>query len=113
MKLRVWWMPQIPMKPFFIPVEGFVQAKLILEVLAQYDLFQLANRIKPDYSNAGGLQIWTDDAGEGKPGWEEWDDYDQADPCATYGNIDDIDNERATELDRRNGVINKVIEAEE
>jgi hypothetical protein len=114
MKLRVWWIPQIPGKQFFIPVQGFVQAKLILATLAHYDLFQLANRTKGDYSNAGGLAVWNEDSSDsnGKPvaAWEEWNDYDQADPCATYGCIDDIDNERAQELDRREGIINKVIE---
>ena len=105
------------MKRFFVPVEGFVQAKLILEVLAHYDLFQLENNIKPDFYNAGGLEVWnedrSDDDGNAEYAWEEWNDYDQADPCATYGTINDIDNERAQELDRRNGIINKVIEAEE
>jgi hypothetical protein len=116
MKLRVWWIPQVPGKQFFVPVQGFVQAKLILAALAHYDLFQFENRIKPDYCNAGGLEVWNENSSDdnGNPvgvgGWEEWDDYSQTDPCATYGNIDDIDNERAQELDRREGIINKVIE---
>jgi len=114
MKLRVWWIPQVPMKRFFVPVEGFVQAKLMLQTLAYYDIFQFENKIKPDYCNTGGLEIWNDspdpDEGTAALGWEEWEDYDQADPCCSYGRIDDIDNERAQELDRREGIINKVIE---
>ena len=110
MKLRVWWIPQIPMKRFFVPVEGFVQAKLILEVLAHYDLFQLENNIKPDFANVGGLEVWNGDRNgdpqDPNPGWEEWNDYDQADQCATYGTIDDIDDARAEELDRRNNISN-------
>jgi hypothetical protein len=67
--LRVWWKPQIPMKQsFIVPVETPAEAKKLLEVLANYDLFQLAERIKPDYCNAGGLSIFED--GE----WNDWID---------------------------------------
>jgi hypothetical protein len=66
--LRVWWIPQIPMSPFFVEVEDLKQAKLILNTLAKYDIFQFENRIKPDYANAGGLEVYRD--GD----WEEWED---------------------------------------
>jgi len=65
---RIWWIPQVPMNPFYVPVKTIEEAVLILDTLAKYDLFQLANSIKPDYSNAGGLQVMVD----GK--WEEWED---------------------------------------
>jgi hypothetical protein len=114
MKLRVWWIPQVPGKRFFVPVEGFVQAKLILKVLAEYDLFQLANNIKPDYCNVGGLEIYNECVEDGEVvGWEAWNDYDQEDSCCTYGTIDDVDFERAVELDRRSGIINHIIEGDE
>ena len=54
--LRVWWIPQIPMKAFTVRVESLSQAKFLLRTLADYDKFQFENRVKPDYSNAGGLQ---------------------------------------------------------
>ena len=54
--LRVWWIPQLPMKPFHVPVKSIREAKLILDTLADYDLFQFENHVKPDYSNAGGLE---------------------------------------------------------
>ena len=66
--VRVWWIPQVPMKPFYVPVKNTEEAIKILDVLAGYDLFQYANNIKPDYSNAGGLQVMIQ--GE----WEEWED---------------------------------------
>lgn len=70
--LRVWWIPQVPMKPFRVPVATIGEAKLILKTLANYDIFQFENRIKPDYSNAGGLECFSqDDDGE----WCEW--YDE------------------------------------
>lgn len=63
---RVWWIPQVPGKPFHVPVTTVEEAMLVLDTLAKYDLFQLAENIKPDYSNAGGLEVLED--GE----WGEW-----------------------------------------
>jgi hypothetical protein len=73
--LKVWWIPQVPMKSFDVTVASVEEGAKILEVLANYDLFQLENNIKPDYCNAGGLAEWTEDDGEGKPGWVDW--YDE------------------------------------
>lgn len=55
--LRVWWIPQVPGKPFHVPVKNVDEAELVLATLARYDLFQLENRIKPDFANAGGLEV--------------------------------------------------------
>lgn len=60
-QLRVWWIPQIPMKAFTVEVASLAEAKLLLNVLADYDTFQFENNIKPDYCNSGGLQVWHDD----------------------------------------------------
>ncbi|MEF2965057.1 hypothetical protein V3851_04370 [Paenibacillus sp. M1] len=68
MKLRVWWIPQIPMKSFNVDVESVEEAEKILNVLADYDLFQYENRVKGDYANAGGLQYWDEEENE----WLEW-----------------------------------------
>jgi hypothetical protein len=70
-ELQVWWIPQIPMKPFEYPVENIAAGKLLLDVLAKYDQFQLDHNIKPDYSNVGGLAWRHDEATEG-----EWQDLD-------------------------------------
>lgn len=72
-ELKVWWIPQIPMKPFEMPVSDKYEAVLLLATLAKYDLFQLENNIKPDFSNAGGLQVFED--GE----WCDWCDEDGED----------------------------------
>lgn len=74
-QLQVWWIPQVPGKPFTVDVATPQEAKALLDVLARYDIFQFENRIKPDYCNAGGLRMW------GGKEWEEW--YDE--------NGDDID----------------------
>lgn len=55
MKLKVWWIPQVPMKAFEVEVLTVDEGRKISEVLANYDLFQFENRVKPDYCNAGGI----------------------------------------------------------
>jgi len=79
MKLRVWHIPQIPMESFYVAVPDVETAKLVLELLARYDIFQYEHRVKPDYSNASGLQYW--DATE-----EEWCDWVSDDGM----NIDEV-----------------------
>jgi hypothetical protein len=80
--LRVWWIPQVPMQPFHVPVPDVKTAKLVMNCLANYDIFQFENRVKPDYSNAGGLECYSrDDDGE----WYEW--YDEE----TGESIDDVE----------------------
>jgi hypothetical protein len=81
--LQVWWVPQVPMKSFNVPVKTIREAKLLLDTLANYDLFQLKNNIKPDYSNAGGLNVFDD--GE----WITWYNEDG-------DGIDDVDDEGKT-----------------
>jgi hypothetical protein len=77
-ELRVWWIPQIPMTAFYVPVASVAEGVKILDVLAKYDLFQLEHRVKGDYANAGGLQMresgewidWCTEDGEDDP--REW-----------------------------------------
>ena len=68
--LKVWWIPQIPGKPFEVLVANIGEAQRLLKVLADYDIFQFENKIKPDYCNAGGLLVHED--GE----WTDWTDPD-------------------------------------
>lgn len=85
--LRVWWIPQIPGKQFHVPVKDTDEAIKIMNVLAEYDQFQYDNRIKPDYCNAGGLEVLElteDDNDNLVPGWNEWYDQDTGD------SIDDL-----------------------
>lgn len=73
MKLQVWWIPQVPMVPFEVEVKDVAEGATLLQVLADYDLFQFEHHVKPDYSNVGGLQMWDEDSdGEGNPGWVDW-----------------------------------------
>lgn len=76
MKLEVIWIPQVPMKGFRVPVANLVEARLILDTLAEYDAFQCENNVKGDYCNAGGLLVFdendTEDSPEGS--WVDWHD---------------------------------------
>lgn len=84
-QLQVWWVPQVPMKEFAVDVASPQEAAKLLAVLAAYDLFQLENKIKPDYSNMGGLRVWDADAdGEGHPGWIEWHNENDDDVDAAF-----------------------------
>lgn len=74
-KLRVWHVPQIPCKSFYVPVSSPDEAIKILGILADYDLFQFKNHIKPDYSSAQGLQEWD----EAEQEWVEWNSDDGLD----------------------------------
>lgn len=67
-KLRVWHIPQIPMKAFHVHVSSPEEAIKILNTLADYDIFQFENHIKPDYSSAQGLEEFNEEDHE----WEEW-----------------------------------------
>jgi Superinfection exclusion gene product 17 len=70
-EFRVWWMPQVPMTPFLYQVPTLEAAQMLCEALADYDLFQLNNKIKPDYPNAGGAS-WRHPTLTGG----EWLDFD-------------------------------------
>lgn len=58
--LKIWWIPQVPMKAFEVSVPELNTASLLLDTLAKYDLFQFEKGVKPDYCNAGGLLVFED-----------------------------------------------------
>lgn len=68
--LRVWWIPQVPGKAFRVDVRTHREAWLLIRTLADYDAFQYENRIKPDYSNMGGVEAFDDG---------EWSDFNTED----------------------------------
>ena len=64
----VWHIPQIPMEPFYAPVQNVREARLLIDTLEWYDMFQYdENNIKPDYSNVSGLLVFENNE------WVEWD----------------------------------------
>ena len=73
MKLRVWWIPQVPCEAFYVYVKSVTEGVNVMNILAEYDAFQFENKIKPDYANAGGLHVLDED-GE----WVDWWDEETA-----------------------------------
>lgn len=83
--LKVWHIPQVPSRRRFEVLIGTLrEGKLLLDVLANYDIYQYENRIKPDYSNAQGLMVYED--GE----WTDWYSQDGEDIHAWTRRIDRI-----------------------
>jgi hypothetical protein len=67
--LRVWHIPQVGCgATYYVPVETPEEGKKVMDILAAYDMFQLENRIKPDYANVSGLQQFNEEDQE----WEDW-----------------------------------------
>ena len=69
-KLRVWWIPQVGAgsEAFYVPVQSVEEGKRVMDMLATYDAYQLQNKIKPDYCNTGGLQIYNPEVAD----YEDW-----------------------------------------
>ena len=74
MKYRVIWIPQLPVKSFYVEVESPEQGALIHETLTRYNQFQLDNKIRPNYRNYGDLQVFDpNDTHDGPDGsWSDW-----------------------------------------
>lgn len=66
--LRVWHIPQVPGQPFYVPVPTPSIGKVMMDILAAYDIFQYEQRVKPDFANANGLEVF--EGGE----WITWHD---------------------------------------
>nr|DAG16379.1 MAG TPA: Superinfection exclusion protein [Caudoviricetes sp.] len=82
-KLRVWWIPQMcAIKSFYVPVKTVEEGKKVMDMLAAYDAYQRQNRIKPDYCNCGGLQMWDEEE-------KEWCDWYTEEENNYFDNVDD------------------------
>lgn len=82
--LRVWWVPQVPMAPFYVPVASVADGVRIMDILADYDAFQFEHRVKPDYANVGGIEVFAQSPTDGSVDWESWYDEEtgEDDPAA-------------------------------
>lgn len=75
-KYQVSHYPQIPCEPFVVRTSTLEEAVKIYEVFAFYDMHQLINNIKPDYSNATYIEKFVTYVDEGTTisEWEVVDD---------------------------------------
>lgn len=98
-QLRIYWIPQIPLKPgeaaFTCFVNSAIEAKKILETLALYDIYQMEHKIKPDFSNVGGLEIYS----EGE--WIEWYDEVGSDIDETVFDEEDVEETKPLEYSKK------------
>ncbi len=80
MKLyKVWWIPQVPGKRFEVEVDTVKEVAKIMEVLANYDMFQFEHNIKSDYTNAGGLMFWDAELDNDDGSLGDWTDFEEYD----------------------------------
>jgi hypothetical protein len=68
-KFKAWYIPQVPMKAFEVEVSSAAKAQTVLNMLTDFSNFEFENNVKPDYSDAGGVEEW-DETGQ------EWFDYE-------------------------------------
>jgi hypothetical protein len=88
-KMRVWWIPQVGAKAtFYVPVESVEEAKKFMDMLAAYDCFQYNHKIKPDFCNTGGLQIWDESE-------NDWVDWTYEDDESYYDDVDEYCEEKS------------------
>ena len=68
MRFRAWYVAKMPMKAFTVETTNAIDAEKILDVLEDFSLFEIQNNVKPDYAEAGGIDIWDEE-------YQEWTDY--------------------------------------
>jgi hypothetical protein len=103
--LRVWWIPDVPGTGLRVPVRSLTEARFALALLADYDMFLLRNKMRPDTGAHGwGVEVYdpaskdTDD--EDVPpalrciGWIEFETADGE-------GFDDLDDAARAALDAR------------
>lgn len=78
MKLRVWYIPQVPGQPFKVEVSTLEDAALAWKTILGLSAFEFDQNIKPDYTDAIGLEEFID--GE----WLEWEDPETGDDFSDY-----------------------------
>ena len=79
-KLRIAYIPQVPMQPFTFEVASVEEAARIADALVKFSAFEYEHRVKPDYSDALDLEAFMD--GEWVTWYsldgEDFDDYREA-----------------------------------
>lgn len=85
LQFRVWHNCQIgKVNNFYTKVNSIEEAWNMINTLAQYDIFQYENRIKPDYCNSNGLEYFDEEEND----WLEWYDDDGYDIREHFENME-------------------------
>jgi hypothetical protein len=75
-EFKLWWIPQVPMKPFEVEIASIDEGRKLSTILANYDKFQFENKVKPDYCNVGGISFRHPKVTEGE-WWDVPEDQDE------------------------------------
>lgn len=73
-KYRAWYIPQVPMKAFEFDTENLLEAKVVLDAIERFSLFEYANNVKPYYCDASGIAEWDEENQDWYDVEEEWDE---------------------------------------
>jgi hypothetical protein len=81
-RLQVLHYAQIPCEPFRVDVKDELEAKKIVQVLAQQHLFLYSKRIIPDYSNVICVVMFNEQEGDWTDYYNskvdmEWDEFER------------------------------------
>lgn len=68
-KFKAWYIPQVPMKAFEVERGTAVEAQAALDLITAFSIFEFENKVKPDYSDTGGVAEWDETE-------QEWIDHD-------------------------------------
>lgn len=71
-KYRVCHIPMIPGESFDVEVKSIEEAKKVMDILGDYDLFLEEQRIRGDYSNVTFLEEYSEEEQD----WVSWIDDD-------------------------------------
>jgi hypothetical protein len=72
--LQIFYIPQIPMPAFTYPVPDRATGELLLDAIYELALFEFEHKVKPDYANVGGVQVFEDNDNPGDPSWYDADE---------------------------------------
>jgi hypothetical protein len=82
-KYRAWYIPQVPGKAFEVETDSLAEAVKIENLLVDFSIFEYDNHIKPDYSDAGGVDEWDEEEGE----WSSLDEDEVEEKLRTAGDL--------------------------
>lgn len=65
---------------FLFPVDDLAQGRMVCDVLADYDNFHVDNDIREDFSNSGGILVFSETLEDEQDGWLDAED-ENGDPA--------------------------------
>lgn len=75
--IRVWYIPQLPMEPYIVPVPSrdLAEAIRIQDAIVGLSIFEFEHNVKPDYSDATGIERYETN-GDGGFDWYDVEEFE-------------------------------------